>query len=386
MGILFGGTERRTAPTWAALDASMARTSVSDAPSALRLAPLYAATRLLADQIAAAPLRAYQPRADGVRQMLPTQPAILRSPGIFAWKFRAMTSMLLWGNAYGLIASRDANGWPTAVVWLPPAQVTCDGDGSTDPKFTWAGRSVPSADVVHVPAYTVPGQAAGISPIAAFRQLIETGQAAQAYAREWYDGGGIPAAVLQNEAKAIEPEEAAQVKARAKASLSNGDIFVTGRDWTYKPIGAPAADMRFIETSKLTATHIGAVYGVPPEKIGGETGSSLTYSTLEENQQNLAMETVRPWAVRFEDAISALFAGRTYVRFNLDSGIRAALKNRYEAHEIATRIGLETNDEMRALEERPPLTDEQLAQWQSMYGKRPIADPVTRDRRDHASE
>lgn len=375
MGLLFGGRvtveSRAIDASWAAADSYFRSADAATAEAALRLIPMYAATRLLADQVAAAPLRAYQPRADGARMALDTQPQLLRAPGMYAWKHRAMTSMLLWGNAYGLVTSRGANGIPTHVAWLPPDKVTCDGDGIAPAKFTFNGNPLPFEDVVHIPAYTLPGSAAGVSPVGAFRVAVETGRSAEQYARDWYDGGGIPAAILRNETQTLDAEQARIVKDRLKATLRNGDPFVTGKDWNYETVGAPAADARFIETMKLTATQIAAVYGVPAEEIGGETGSSLTYATVEQNQLKLNVQSVRPWAVRFEEAISALFAGRTYVRFGLDAGVRADLLTRYRAHEVALRMGLETNPEARALEERPPLTDDEIAQWQSLYAGTP---------------
>lgn len=371
MGWLFGG-QRVESRSWSPVAADGREpidSGVAPVPS-LRLVPLFAATRLIADQVASAPLRAYRPDADGARRVLPTQPQLLRAPDMstpFAWKHRAISSLLLWGNAYGLITARDSSGSPTALVWLPPSKVQCVGDGISRSTFTMNGRPLPTENVVHIPAYAVPGQAAGVSPISAFRLTIDTGRAAQEYARQWYDGGGIPAAVVRNATQTLTPEQAQSVKDRLRATLRNGEPFVTGSDWSYELVGAPSADARFIETMRLTATQIAAVYGVPPEEVGGETGSSLTYSTLEQNAQKLAVQTVRPWAVRIEEALSGLFAGKTYIRFNLDTGVRADLRTRYEAHEIALRNGLETLSEARALEERPPLTDAEVSQWQSLF-------------------
>lgn len=369
MGLIFARRPEPEVRSWWSSDFT-GTSYQADGPSGLRLIPMYAATRLIAEQIAAAPLHAYQPKGS-TRTLLPTQPALLRNPSaacdLFAWKYRLMTSLLLWGNAYGLIVARDSNGWPTQIEWLPPARVGCVGDGTRPPEFTLDSHRLDNLDVLHITAYTIPGRAKGISPIGNFRLAIETGQSAQQYARDWYDGGGIPAAVVRNETQTITAESANLIKARLKSSLSNGDPFVTGKDWTYTPVGAPAADARFIETSRLTATQIAAIYGVPPEEIGGETGTSLTYSTVEMNQLKLAIQVYRPWAVRIENALSELFLGRTYLKFNLDSGVRADLKTRYESYQIALQLGLLTLPEARALEERAPLTQSEIDQWQSLY-------------------
>jgi hypothetical protein len=47
-----------------------------------------------------------------------------------------------------------------------------------------------------------------------------------------------------------------------------------------------------------------------------------------------------------------------------------------EAHEIALRVGVETNPEARALEEKAPLTPGEIADWQKLYGKVQSAPPA----------
>ena len=48
-----------------------------------------------------------------------------------------------------------------------------------------------------------------------------------------------------------------------------------------------------------------------------------------------------------------------YVKFNVDSLIRADTKTRYEVHQIARTIGLNNVDEIRAIEDMDPLPDGQ---------------------------
>ena len=49
------------------------------------------------------------------------------------------------------------------------------------------------------------------------------------------------------------------------------------------PIAINPQEAQFIETMKLTATNVAAIYGVPPDRVGGEKSSSLTYSTVEQD-------------------------------------------------------------------------------------------------------
>jgi HK97 family phage portal protein len=169
----------------------------------------------------------------------------------------------------------------------------------------------------------------------------------------------VPPGTYQNTAKKIEQEEAAAVKARLMEAIRTRQPIVYGADWKFDAISVPPQEAQFVESMKLGATEVAAIFGVPPEDIGGEAGGSLTYNTVEQNQIKLIQSGVRPIVVKLEHAFFQLLPERQYVRFNLDAMIRTDTKTRYEVHEIARRIGLESIDEQRELEDREPLPDGQ---------------------------
>jgi HK97 family phage portal protein len=352
--------------------------SASTINSALRLAPVYAATRLIADQFAAAPLRAYKVAPDGTRGRMDRQPSLITAPSgtvsAFTWKYQAITSVLLRGNAYGVITSTDANGWPTTIEWLNPDKVTVD-ESLAAPRYFYDGRPLDRLSVVHIPGYVVAGSCVGASPLTAFKTVIETGLRAQEFGNDWFKNGAVPGGILKNTNQSIGPEVAQAARDRFKAATRGRELFVTGSDWDYSTLSVPADEARFIETLKLTATQIANVYGVPPERVGGETGSSMTYGNREQDSLDLVTYGLRPWFVRFEEALSSLMPRPQYAKFNIDAIVRADLLTRMQAHEIATRVGLETNDEAREIEDRPPLTTDQKAEWVDTYRK--AATPTT---------
>lgn len=334
--------------------------SAGSIDAALRLAPLYAAVRLIADQGASLPLKGYR-EVDGVRRVMDSQPELLRSPApglsMFTWKQQALTSMLLRGNAYGYITAFSGTAART-LVWLHPDQVQVD-ESTAVPIYRLNGTMLDASRVVHVPGLTVAGSCVGVSPITAFRTVIETGLAAQRFSREWFANGGpvTPGSHLKNNARTLDPQSAQIVKDRYKASVRSGDVFVTGSDWDLSQISVNADDAAFVQTAKLTATQVASVYGVPPEKVGGETGSSLTYATVEQNNLDFVTFGLRPWLVRLEEAISRVLPQPQFARFNVDALLRADTLTRYQAHSVALSSGFMTVDEVRALEERPPLAD-----------------------------
>ncbi len=346
----------------------------------LRLIPVFAATSLIADTIATLPLRVYRDLGDGVRDRVKVQPKLVTSPapytGRIAWVHQAMTSLLLRGNSTGVVLNRDASGTPSTIAWQHPDIVRVD-ESQFLPRFFVREVEVPLSEVVHVPAYVLPGSIVGLSPLRLFKMQFEAGMRAQKFGLDWYRNGTAPTGKLRNTQQVVSSREARKIKARFKEAVADGDLFVTGSDWDYEALTVTPADAQFLAQIKATATQVAVVYRVAPEDIGGETGTSLTYSTLEQNDLKFAKRALLPWTARFEEALSNLLPRPQYARFNLDAVSRADLMTRMQAHDIALKNGLETNDEGRALEERPPLTPDQINQWQNLYGPRAGQVPTT---------
>lgn len=315
---------------------------------ALSLVPVFGAARVLADNIAALTPALYTVSPDGVWNKQPT-PSLFVNPSVngtmFDWKHRAVNSMSLWGDAIGYITQRNFYGFPTMVEWLNPDQVSCmDGSAGTaaynsnssgsftsdstgqgsymDPIWYWRGRRMNREDIVHIPWFTLPYKVRGLSPISAYQTIANVGLGAQDYASAWFLNGGVPPAVVRNTTQKMSHEDADIITARITNRLQQRKPLVLGSDWEFTPIGIKPNDAMFVETAKLTANHIATIYGIPPEMIGGETGGSLTYTTVSMNALNFLTFSLRPWLVRLEDALSNLFPRGTFVKFVTDELLR----------------------------------------------------------------
>lgn len=351
---------------------------------ALSLVPLYAAVRLIADQFAATPLHGYRYNPDRSRKQLPTDPQIL-TPAVqqmsrSTWKTQIIMGLLTRGNAVGLYGGNDPSGWPNSIVWVPTQDVQCDDENPASPIYWYLGRRLEPGSFIHIPWLTPPGKVWGLSPLGMFKTLWETGQAAQILARNFYDSGGVPSGHFKNTARELLPEVATEMKQKFKIAVAGRDVLVTGSDWDYNPIGLPADQLAFVASLKLTATQIASIYGLSPEDVGGEAAAGLQYSTVEMNQIKLSTNTMRPWYTRVEDALELSTPRGQYLRFDLDALVRADLKSRMESHEIATRIGAETQPEMRAAEDKAPMTPEEFAEWQKTY--KPVATAPVASRKE----
>ncbi len=372
MSLFFRRAEQRAVMSvegWGRGDDAMLGSSMS---SALSVVPVFAACRLISDSIATLPLQAYRKTGD-VRTPI-ALPAVFDTETRIEWVQQALMSLLLRGNAYGLVVARSDDGTPKRVQWLNPERVDIDETG-TKPVFRYNGTVVPDVDMKHIPAYAMPGTVKGLSPIGACSMLADTGAATQKMMRDWFAGRGIPGVTAQNTSKVLSAAEAETVSDRLRARMRTGQPFVHGSDWDINFMSLPADDAGFVSSAKLNATQVATIYGIPPEEIGGETGSSLTYSTVEMNQHRLAALTLRPWMAKLEQEFSAWIYRPRFVKFNVDAMIRVDTRTRYDVHKIAREIGLNNTDELRTLEDLPPLPDGMGQDYTPLLKSTPAAQP-----------
>ncbi len=350
---------------------------------ALSLAPVYAACRVLADGIASLPII--------VNTMDDGQPVPYPGPSMFApgrspsasphttlydWVHQAMTSLALEGNAFGWIATRDGMGYPTTIEWMPPSLVYIDED-ETSPvpnplrvKYYYKGRLIPTEDILHIRAFTLPGRMRAISPMKAFMALISQGRSMAEYGQSWFAAGGFPPGVLKSTAQTVDEEQSNQIKRTVTRAIRSRQPLVIGSDWEYNAVIVPPEQAQFIQSTQMTATQIAAVYGIDPERIGGQRGGNLTYSSIEMNAIELVTTTLRPWVARWEQALWPVLPGQRHVKFNVDAATYAAVDatQRHAIFKSDRDMGYRTTDEMRATEGLAALprgagADQRPQQW-----------------------
>lgn len=325
---------------------------------ALALGPVYASVRHITDLTSTLPLKAYRDTGDARLPMeLPKLFRDLDQDGkLVAWLCQGVGSMLVRGSAVGLIVSRDGFQFPTAITWLPMNKVSVK-EGAR-PIWYYDGRAIPTADIVHVPWIVMPGRTLGLSPIEYYALTIGAGLDTWQYGADWFKAGGIPPGTFKNSQKTITPDAARTIRQRLVESIRGHEPLVYGSDWDYKPISIPPNEAQFIETMKFTTAQIAALYGINAVEIGGDPPNGLTYS----NEARRAMQrlsNVTPYLARFERAFASWIPGSQYVKFNGDAIVRSDIETRYQVYKLAREIGSMNIDEIRALEEMPPLPDGQ---------------------------
>jgi HK97 family phage portal protein len=329
---------------------------------ALGLPALYSGVSLMANSIAALPIKIYT-RAGSGHAARYRGPSIFDHPSVsgtvFDWMFTCLTSLLLHGNAWGFITSRDGYGLPQGIEWIPPQDVSVVDDemqpwNPLRSRIYVYGRLMDRSELFHIKAFSLAGRTEGVSPLRAFALTILAGLEAQRYGTDWYRAGGFPPGTFQNSEIEIDTDQAEEIRSMLTATIRRREPLVYGRDWDYKPVTVPPNEAQFIESMQMTATQIAAVLHLPPDRIGGTRGDSLTYSTVEQGALQV-IEALRPWLVRLETAFFDIMPANRYVRFDSDALLKTDLKTRTDIYQIQRNIGLRTTDELRDLEDLEPL-------------------------------
>ncbi len=356
---LFGRRESRNVDWWGAgFEGPPLSGRVVTPESAVYLAPVFAAIRHLVDYAATSDLDAYRDNGDGTRAEV-ALPQFLRmqdapgKAGLGQFIGQAMYGVVAHGNAVGWKVDVDAYGNPTDVAWLKRTQYAYD---LVAKRWLVGGAPVDASRIVHVPWIVPPGEVLGLSPIEHYRSIVSAGLSAQEYS-DLRRGGGIPPAILKNTATTFSSEDADTMKRRAVASFADGKPLVTGSDWDFSMVSIPPNQALFIETMKMSANQIAAIYGLEPREVGGNppAGSdTLKYVNDESLALNRA-QNARPYLVRLSDALSRLMPLKQYVGFDLNTATAVDMKTRFEIYQIERALGTMSRNEIRAAEDRPPI-------------------------------
>lgn len=349
-----------------------ARNGVSVTPeTALRHSAVWACRRLRADLVSTMPIDVFR-AIDGV-DYTQVKPPMFVLPGgddvdWCEWAYSSQDDLDAVGNTYGVITQRDGGGRPQRVELVPFGDVGVTGRGANITSYQICGEKYDPSMIWHERQFTRSGMPIGLSPIAYAAMSIGGYLSAQEFARDWFSGGGIPAAHLKNVEKTVNPEESATVKARFRETTGTGDLFVTGKDWTFDTIQAKASESAFIEQMQFSITDICRFLGVPADMIDAETSTgSITYASVTQRNLQLLIMNLNPILRRRESTFSRkLLPAPRVARFNRPALLEMDLPTRYAAYKIAIDGRWMVPSEIRRIEDKPPLTDAELAEFNSL--------------------
>lgn len=350
---------------------SLAAVTASGVPvtedTAMQLLVVAAAVRILSDAVSGLPFDAV--RATGeIRKTIEPPPQIVADPfgggsnsalpSRRSGLSQMMVSLLLRGNAYALVVARDARGYPSQLMVLHPDRVKCALDAYGMRRYEVNRLPVDSNDIVHVMGMCYPEAPTGISVIQYARNAIGLGLAAEEFGASFFGNGAHMSGVISVEGD-LDKERARQLKESFSAShagLKNAHavgVLSGGAKWT--PISVTPEDAQFLGTRAAQNLDLAMLFGVPPHMLGQVDKTTSWGTGIEQQGIGFLAYTLSPWLGRFEDAWSAMMPRPQTARFNADALLRTDAAGRYAVYSAARSTGILTTNEIRALENFPPI-------------------------------
>jgi hypothetical protein len=139
----------------------------------------------------------------------------------------------------------------------------------------------------------------------------------------------------------------------------SGGALVVGGGADVKQLSHTAKEAELIKSRMLNREEVAAVYDIPPPMIG--ILDKATYSNINEQHRMLYMTVLRPWLTLVEETIEAhLIDGEAafegvFLEFDLGEVLKGDAKERAEAFRAFLESGVYTINELRQLENQPPI-------------------------------
>lgn len=343
-----------------------------DELKAMQTSAVYACVRVIAETVASLPLflykkdrnskvKAYEHPLYEVLHDLPNYETTS-----FCFREAMMASLLLYGNAYARIV-RDRKGHVTELWYLKPSLMRVERDNTTKRlKYTYTDEHksyvFSPEQIFHIPGLSFNG-ITGISPIEQAREAIGLALATEEFGAKFFENGARPGGVLEHPGVVKDPERLRESWNRVYQGIRNSHkVAVLEEGMKYHEIGIPPEQAQFLQTRKYQLNEICRIFRVPPHLVGDLERS--TFSNIEHQSIDFVTHTIRPWLVRWEQAVYKDLLNEQerrlyYAKFNVDGLLRGDFATRMQGYATARQNGWMSINDIRELEDMNPIPKEQ---------------------------
>ena len=348
-----------------------------DQITALGVPAVWICVRILAEDLASLPLHLYQSLEKGSRKALnhPLYPLLhdRPNPEMSAMGFREtqMGHILTWGNAYAEkdldVMGRVKALWPIAPHRVQVFRSNDSGELFYRVTLETGGGTIElrREQILHVPGFGYNGLI-GYSPISLMRESIGLAAATEEFGARFFGHGMHPGVVVSHPMKLSDQghKNLNDSLTTAYSGLGNSHrLLLLEEAMKIEKIGIPPNDAQFLETRAFQVAEIGSrIFRIPLHMLGVQD-KAASYASVEQFALQYVKHTLRPWAVRFEQAYSGqllatdLERRRYYWEHRFEGLLRADYKTRMEGYQLAVQNGVMCPDEVRELENLNPRED-----------------------------
>lgn len=344
-----------------------------DADTAMRISTVFACVRLRSGTIASLPVGAYV-RRGRVRLSYATAygetPQWLIKPNPEQTKLeffeQMITSMDLRGDAF-ILTVRDDMGDVIEVYVLHPDKIKIIRRPGEPIFYEYKEERtrdvvyLTTRDILHIPAFLLPGEIRGRSPIEACRMVVGGALAADTYAASYFGNAANPGGVIEVPGE-MDQEQVEDLALNWNIAHSGpykaGKIGILTGGGSFKPLAINAQDAQLLEARKFGVEEIARIFNVPISLLGHPVAGAMSFASVEAQNLSFVQHSLRPLLERIEQALSTLLPEQdAFIRFNLDALLRGTTIERFDAYTKGLREGFMSLNDVRAMEDMTPIED-----------------------------
>lgn len=341
-----GRVSRITLDTYAGVDV--------DTETTLSVPAIWRGITMIADSVGVLPLHAY--RND--QQLEPT-PKLLDRPNPLETRVETISAMaaalLLHGNYVAILGEPGADGYPQSIYPVNPERVHIERRAG-QVIYLIDEKPYTRDQIFHIKGFSLPGDIAGMGIIAAQRQGIGAAVAVMEYASRYFNGGAMPSYVIKSDNPDLTEDESNLLKLKWMEHYGGKSRVpaVLNASTDIEPLTANANDSQLVEARNMAVADSSNIVGVPGSYLNAPN-TSRTYTNTESQAIEYLRTSIAPLTTRIEAAFTDYLPRGQAAKFSYDSLLRADTLTRYQAHKLALESGFLTVDEIRELENRPPI-------------------------------
>jgi HK97 family phage portal protein len=357
--------------------------------SALTVPAFSAASTFLPRTMSAIPLHAFRNTPDGPVRISGALETIIHEAPNPEWtsqKLRQHFWHQVFTGGRGLLwIERSGNSivglWP-----IDPCNVEIKRTAKGVTTYKVGSKTYQSSEIIDVPFLLKSDGLGHYGPINLGAKAIQLALAMNQYGSTFFAGGGVPPLAVKGpmeDGKEAMKRALTQIQQSIEAARETSiPIAKMPPGYDLTPIGFDPEKGQMTDARRFQVEEIARVFNLPPVFLQDLTHG--TFSNTEQQDLHLVKHLVAQWAEAFEQELNLkLFGQRNggrFVEHTLDGLLRGDFKSRMEAHASSVQNAIRTPNEVRALENLPPLKngDDLMIQGATVpLGAQPTNEPGT---------
>jgi len=216
-------------------------------------------------------------------------------------------------------------------------------------------------EIFHVPGFNYDG-VTGVSPVRLATNAIGLSIAAEQSASRLFASGNLLSGVLQTEQR-LSKDSADALQRRWKEKFAGSgrahEVAVLDAGVSFESMTMPSADAQMLESRDFQVTELARFFGIPPYLMF-QTMKSTSWGTgLEQQATGFVKFDLHPgWLAPTEQRVTKeLLADGERAKYAIEGLLRGDTASRAEYYRVMREIGAFCADDIRALEDMPPIPD-----------------------------